>query len=86
MWVNRHQNFGASNGQVAMSALGFGCAYPTAVIAFCPSCQRPALLWASYDCAFSSPCFHVVLWPLGLYRVMRTRCLRWPHSAPLSRA
>ena len=25
-----------------------------------------ALLWASYDCAFSSPCFHAVLWPLGL--------------------
>ena len=77
-----------------MSALGSGCACPTAAIAFCPLCQRPALLWASPYCA-PLPCTHAVLWPLGLYRVMRAsrsavtpsrRCLRWPHSAPPGRA
>ena len=34
--------FGASNGQVAVSAFGSGCACPTAVIAICPICQCSA--------------------------------------------
>ena len=33
---------GASNGQVAVSAFGSGCACPTAVIAICPICQCSA--------------------------------------------
>ena len=32
----------ASNGQVAVSAFGSGCACPTAVIAICPICQCSA--------------------------------------------
>ena len=41
------------------------------------------------------PCFHAVLWPYGLYRVMRTswsvvtpsqRCCCWLHSAPHGQA
>ena len=48
---NNHKYPGPSNGQVAVSALGSGCACPTAVIAFCPSCQRPALHWASCACS-----------------------------------
>ena len=34
--------WGASNGQVAVSAFGSGCACPTAVIAICPICQCSA--------------------------------------------
>ena len=36
------QRVGASNGQVAVSAFGSGCACPTAVIAICPICQCSA--------------------------------------------
>ena len=42
---------GASNGHLAMSALGSGSACPTGVIAFCPSCRCLALRWASFDCS-----------------------------------
>ena len=45
----------ASNGRVALSALGSGCACPTAVIAFCPSAQHAALLRAPWDCASLCP-------------------------------
>ena len=47
-----------------MSALGSSCACPTAVIAFYPSYQRPALLCASLDCSSLCPASTLFSGPL----------------------
>ena len=66
------EDMGASNGRVAVSALGTGRACPTAVIAFCQAVARRTHS-SSCDRLFSPlSCCRYTHGRFGLYRVMRT--------------